>query len=126
MIIPKLKGFTLIETLVALAILAVALGAAYRSVSFATDSADTMRERMLARWIAQNRLVEKQVAPTLPPLGRREGTAQQAGQEYVWRETVTTTPNPAFRKIEISVAHYAKPEYELARIVGYLVAGAGQ
>jgi general secretion pathway protein I len=114
------RGFTLIEILVALAIVAVALAAGMRAVAQSSDAATLLKDRTLALWVAQNRLAAAQLANPWPPLGLREGEAQQARTRFVWRETVDGTPNPGFRKIEITVADPATPDYVLARLVGYL------
>ncbi len=113
-------GFTLIEILVALAIIAVALSAGMRALAQATDSASALKSRTLALWVAQNRLAAAQIANPWPGLAVYEGDATQAGLRYLWRATVTATPNPSFRKIEITVAAPDVPNYELARLVGYL------
>jgi general secretion pathway protein I len=114
------RGFTLIEILVALAILAVALAAGMRSVAQSTDAATLLKQRTLALWVAQNRLAAAQLANPWPATGIRAGRAEQARTQFVWRETVEGTPNPTFRKIEITVADPATPDYALARLVGYL------
>lgn len=113
-------GFTLIEILVALAILAVALAAGMRAVAQATDSATLLKQRTLALWVAQNRLAAAQLAATSPTQGSRQGDAVQAGTQFLWRETVSGTPNPAFRRIDITVADPVAPDYALARLTGYL------
>lgn len=113
-------GFTLIEILVALTILAVALAAGMRAVAQSADAATLLKDRTLALWVAQNRLAEAQLANPSPALGQREGEQEQARTTFVWRETVTTTPNPSFRKIEIVVTAPGVPDYALARLVGYL------
>jgi len=114
------SGFTLIEILVALTILAVALAAGMRSVAQSTDAATLLKQRTLALWVAQNRLALAQLANPWPPLGIREGVARQAESGFVWRETVGGTPNPGFRKVDIAVADPAQPDYVLARLVGYI------
>jgi general secretion pathway protein I len=114
------SGFTLVEVLVALAIIAVALAAGFRSVAQSADSATALKSRTLALWVAQNRLAAAQLESPAPPAGERTGTDTQAGAAFSWRETVSGTPNPAFRKIEIEVGDAARPDYTLARLVGYL------
>lgn len=105
--------------LVALAILAVALAAGFRSIAQSSDGATALKARTLALWVAQNRLALAQVeAP--PPPGERSGTAAEAGATFSWHESIGGTPNPAFRKIEITVADALTPDYVLARLVGYL------
>ena len=113
-------GFTLVEVLVALAIVAVALAAGFRSVAQSADSATALKARTLALWVAQNRLAAAQLESPAPQTGERSGNETQAGAAFIWRETVSTTPNPAFRKIEIGVGAAAQPDYTLVRLVGYL------
>ncbi|HEX9301245.1 MAG TPA: type II secretion system minor pseudopilin GspI [Casimicrobiaceae bacterium] len=113
-------GFTLVEILVALAILAVALAAGMRAVGESADSATLLKQRTLALWVAQNRLAAAQIATPWPSQGSREGEAAQAGTRFIWRENVSGTPNPSFRRIDISVADPAVPDYALARITGYI------
>jgi general secretion pathway protein I len=106
--------------LVALAILAVALAAGFRSVAQSAEVATTLKARTLALWVAQNRLAFAQLEMPAPATGERSGNAAQAGATFSWHETIGGTPNPAFRKIEITVADASAPDYVLARLVGYL------
>ena len=121
-----ISGFTLVEVLVALAILAVALAAGFRSVSQSADSATALKGRTLALWVAQNRLAAAQLQAPTPAVGEQSGSEAQAGTTFLWRAAISGTPNPAFRKIEISVADTSAPDYVLTRLVGYLAASARQ
>ena len=118
------RGFTLVEVLVALAILAVALAAGFRSVAQSADSATALKARTLALWVAQNRLAAAQLEQPAPAVGERSGTDAQGGAAFSWRATVSGTPNPAFRKIEINVADPSTPDYVLAHLVGYVAQSA--
>ncbi len=91
-----------------------------RAVAQSADGATLLKQRTLALWIAQNRLAAAQVSIPWPAAGARDGEAAEAGARFLWRESVSGTPNPSFRKIEITVADPAAPDYALARIVGYL------
>ena len=113
-------GFTLIEILVALAIIAVALAAGMRALHQSADTATALKARTLALWVAQNQLAAAQIATPWPVLGASSGETEQAGARFRWRATITTTPNPAFRRIEIVVAEPQAPDYELARLAGFL------
>ena len=116
----RTRGFTLIEILVALAIVAVALTAGMRALAQSADSATALKARTLGLWVAQNRLAAAQVAAPWPAAGSYQGNATQAGATFLWREVVTNTPNPAFRKIEITVMEPDRPEYQVARLVGFI------
>jgi general secretion pathway protein I len=116
----RARGFTLIEVLVALAVVAVALAAGMRALAQSSDGASSLKARTLALWVAQNRLAQAQLAQPWPARGTASGDEMQAGMRLAWRETVSDTPNPAFRRIEIVVADPAVPGYALARLTGYL------
>ena len=91
-----------------------------RALAQSADSATALKARTLALWVAQNRLAAAQVATPWPALGSYRGNATQAGAQFLWREAVTTTPNPAFRKIEISVMEPDRPDYQVAHLVGFI------
>jgi general secretion pathway protein I len=117
---PGARGFTLVEILVALAVIAVALAAGMRALAQSTDGATLLKQRTLALWVAQNQLAAAQLAAGGPAAGSREGETTQAGHRLRWREVVTGTPNPAFRKIELTVTEPGEPGYALAKLVGYV------
>ena len=106
--------------LVALAIVAVALAAGFRSVTQSADTATALKARTLALWVAQNRLAAAQLEIPGPAVGDQEGNETQAGALFTWHQTVSGTPNPAFRRVEITVADASRPDYVLSRLVGYV------
>ena len=118
------RGFTLIEVLVALGMVAVALSAGMRALAQSADGATALKARTLAMWVAENRLARAQLADSALPAGMTYGQELQAGVALSWRQTVSATPNPAFRKLEIIVSTPQQPDYALARLAGYI--GNGQ
>jgi general secretion pathway protein I len=112
------RGFTLVEVLVALAIVAVALMASLRAAGGLAESAGEMRLRTLAQWSAENRLARIRIEAEWPPPGRRSSPCAQAGVELVCEEEVFQTPNPFFRRVEISVLD-ADRQRRLARLTGF-------
>ena len=117
-------GFTLIEVLVALAILAIALAAAARAANVATDSAQETRLRTLATWIAQNRVAELTATKSFPGAGNVSGRSSMAGIEFEWRQVTSETPNAAFRKIELKVLRPGETQ-TLTTLNAYLVRPPG-
>lgn len=112
------RAFTLVEVLVALALLAVALAAGMRALAQSADGAGTLKARTLALWVAQNRLAQAQLEPS--SAGNARGEAVQAGTRFVWEVRAGGTPNPAFRRIDITVAAADAPDYTLAQLTGYV------
>ena len=117
-------GFTLIEVLVALAILAIALAAAARAASVAIEGAQETRLRTLATWIAQNRVAELMATPLLTATGEISGRSSMAGIEFEWQQKISETPNTAFRKIELKVLRPARAQ-SLVTLNAYLVRPPG-
>jgi general secretion pathway protein I len=119
--ISKHAGFTLIEVLIALAILAIALTAAMRAASVATDSANETKLRTLATWIAQNRIAEINAlsVTSLPGAGESNGRQTMANIEFEWKQKISNTPNTAFRKIEVQVLRPGNDQW-LANLSGFV------
>jgi general secretion pathway protein I len=119
---PRLrKGFTLVEVLVALAIVSIALMAALRAASQGTHAVGELRLRLFAGWVAENRLAEHRARGDWPALGIGRGTQSQGGVELAWREEVIATPNPAFRRVDVFVSAPAEESRALAHLVGFVV-----
>jgi general secretion pathway protein I len=114
-------GFTLIESLVALAILAIALAAVLRATGAATNHVDALRQRVMADWVAQNRLALHAGMGDYPAVGSQQGQEMQAGLNFNWQENISATPNPSFHKIDVSVAPADDPDHPLRHLTGYLV-----
>ncbi|MBI2319601.1 MAG: type II secretion system minor pseudopilin GspI [Betaproteobacteria bacterium] len=114
-------GFTLIEVLVALAIISIALLAALRASGQGTGDVGELRSRLLASWVAQNLVAEHRARGDWLPLGMRRGTGRQGGLEFTWREEVIETPNPNFRRVDVQVYAAADESYALARLTGFVV-----
>jgi general secretion pathway protein I len=115
-----MKGFTLIEILVAVAILAVALAATTRAASVATDGALETRQRLLATWAAQNRIAELRARRVFPAPATTRLNAEQAGMALVIEEAVVDTPNPTIRRVDLAVADARSPDRVLTRLTAYV------
>jgi general secretion pathway protein I len=113
------RGFTLVEVLVALTIVAVALIASLRAVGSLANSAFDLRQRTLAQWSAENRLAQIRVQDEWPALGQRAWDCSQAEAGLTCEEAVFATPNAQFRRVEVSVFPSAGARVRLARLVGF-------
>ena len=97
------RGFTLLEVLVALVIVGTALGASLRAVGSLTQNSDDLRASMMATWSAENRLSQIRLSREWPALGQRKFDCPQDDLQLVCEENVYSTPNPYFRRVEVSV-----------------------
>lgn len=107
------RGFTLLEVLVALVIVGTTLGASLRAVGSLTQNSADLRVSMMAAWSAENRLAEIRLAREWPPLGQRRFDCAQGGLQLVCEEHVFSTPNPFFRRVEVSVLEAPDAEADL-------------
>lgn len=114
-------GFTLIEVLVALAIIAIALLASLRAAGQGTASLDELRARLLAGWVAENLLAGHRARADWLPPGIQRGREREGGIEFAWREEVVATPHPAFRRIDVYVFAPPGEARMLAHFTGFLV-----
>lgn len=99
----RAHGFTMIEVLVALAIVAIALAASLRAVGSLAASEADLHDRLLAGWSADNTLAQLSLTHSWPDLGTSRFDCSQGNLRLTCSQNVTATPNPVFRRVEISV-----------------------
>nr|WP_314627693.1 type II secretion system minor pseudopilin GspI [uncultured Noviherbaspirillum sp.] len=109
-------GFTLLEVLVALAIVGTALGASLRAVGSLTQNSTDLRASLMATWSAENRLSQIRIAGEWPQLGNRNFDCPQGDLALVCQESVFATPNPAFRRVEVGVVDASNPERRIIKL----------
>ncbi|WP_321844279.1 type II secretion system minor pseudopilin GspI [Paraburkholderia bannensis] len=97
------RGFTMIEVLVALAIVAIALAASLRAVGSLATSEAELHDRLLAGWSADNALGQLRLAHAWPDIGERSFDCSQGNLRLTCTQQVAATPNPIFRRVEVSV-----------------------
>lgn len=110
------NGFTLLEVLVALAIVGTALGASLRAVGSLTQNSSALRTSMMATWSAENRLAQVRLAREYPALGKRSFPCGQADVDLFCTEEVFGTLNPFFRRVEVSVFDARDPERRIVKL----------
>lgn len=97
------SGFTLLEVMIALAIVAIALLALTRGAALEVSTFDALRERTLAGWIAADVLTETRLVTALPATGRRDGRLRYASRDWRWTLDVQATQDPAIRRLDVAV-----------------------
>jgi len=114
----RAADFTLVEVLVALTIVSVAMLAALRAVGSLTQNSQELRLRTFAQWTAENRLAQMRIQAEWPNVGSIRYECVQGNVELTCREEVFQTPNPSFRRVEMSVLDPIDGR-RLARLVGF-------
>jgi len=97
-------GFTLIEVMVALAIVAIALAAGSRAASSVVNTSQRLNDVVLGQWCADNQLTEMRLLDQLPAVGKTPFSCTQLGREFKGTILVQPTPNPSFRRVDATVA----------------------
>ncbi|HLA75555.1 MAG TPA: type II secretion system minor pseudopilin GspI [Gammaproteobacteria bacterium] len=113
-------GFTLLEVMVALAVLAIALAALVKGVSANVDNSAYLRDRTLAHWVAMNKIAEAQVRHDWPAVGSSEGTALMAVREWHWKIIIAATADPNVRRMDVEVRANARDTQALTKLISYL------
>ena len=122
---PRRGGFTLIEVLVALVIVAVALLASLRAAGQGTNDARELRARLFAGWVAENLIAERRARGEWMPPGIERGQSRQGGQDFAWRMEVSATPNQSFRRVDVAVSPAQGETPVLFRLTGFVTRPPG-
>ncbi len=113
-----LGGFTLIEVMVALAIVAIALTAGVQATSALTNNAMRQSDVLLAQLCAENELIKTRLSRQMPGVGDSDTNCEQANRIFQLHISVRPTPNPSFRRVDARVSNGDTPVLNLTTIVG--------
>jgi general secretion pathway protein I len=107
---PDCRGFTLIEVVVALAILGIGMLAVFKTIGDTVYNVNELRDRSFAEWIADNRITEVRISGEMPSVEETAGEVEFAGRQWHWLTKVSQTQVPGLRRIDVSVRRDEDPE----------------
>ena len=116
-------GFTLIEVLVALAIVAIALGTIIAITSQDIMRVDSMQKRMFANWIAQNKLAENRLNNIKNSVGTEDGSITYAGSEWTWEIITSESGIENLLRMDVTVSN-ANNDTSIRKLTGFVYSDA--
>ncbi len=118
----RCRGFTLLEVIVALAVIAFALAAAASTVTNNTRNASGLQQRTYAHWVAMNKLAELQIDKKWPAIRSTRGSSLLARHEWFWTIKVSKTPDKKdlLRRVDVMVRAAEDDESPLVTLTGYV------
>jgi general secretion pathway protein I len=114
----RVRGFTLVEVLVALSIVAIALTAGLQATLALTRNAERQSDTLLATLCAENELIKIRLLRQMPGVGDTRVNCEQGGQNLAVALSVRPTPNPNFRRVDAQVFNGESPILRLSTVVG--------
>lgn len=99
-----LSGFTLIEVLIALSVIAIGLTAVLKTSFQAVSNAQVIQNKIFALWVLENKAAEIRLNSNTLPTGSDEGQQQQGRQTWLWQTDTATTPNPKIKKVTLIIS----------------------
>ena len=113
-------GFTLMEILVAVAIIAIVLGALVQAAGASAANAGRIRDKTVAQWVGSNRLAELQITGSFPDTGNKSGEAEMLGQIWYWKTIVQKVEDEDLRRVDIEVRKSAESKNPIVTIAGFV------
>jgi general secretion pathway protein I len=127
---PDSRGFTLIEVVVALAILGIGMLAVFKTIGDTVNNVEVLRDRSFAQWIADNRITEVRLTGEMPSVEETAGEVEFAGRQWHWVSKVSQTQVRGMRRVDVSVRREEDPEdssiVTLSGFVGAIATAAPQ
>lgn len=113
------KAFTLVEVMVALAIIALSLTAVAAKMSRMIDTSNSMRERTFASWIAQNKITELRLANVIPEVTATSGEVDYANTTWRWRAVTSESGIDNLFRVDVEIS-YADGSGVIRKVTGFI------
>jgi general secretion pathway protein I len=113
-------GFTLIEIMIALAVIAIALGAIFNTVGSSVSQAAYIQDKTLGHWVAQNTVSELLLTENWRDPQEKTGITQMSNRQWYWKMKIIQTPNENIRRIEITVFMDSLYEEKISTLNRYI------
>ena len=97
------RGFTLLEVLIALAIVALSAGALLGTITSSASNISYLKDKTLSEWVALNVLTEIRIDPQFPAEGKRTGNTEMGGMRWQWEQEVGKLPVEGMFRIDVRV-----------------------
>lgn len=120
------RGFTLMEVLIALAVLALGMMAVIGTAGSTSRTAAHLRDTTYASWVGMNELAMLRVAQSWPSGDTLDGDADMGGQKWHWKATMSKTADRALLRIDVDVSFADKPDDTVTRVTGFMGLPPGQ
>ncbi len=116
----KQQGFTLIEVMVALTIIAISLTALISTSGAQANSVSYLKQKTLAHWVAMNELTQLRILGSLPDAGDKKGSTKMADHEWFWIRSSVKTEQENTRQITYIVFSDKDYQRNLTTLIGYV------
>ena len=114
------RGFTLVEVMVAVVIVAVGMGAAILAVNQSVYNASYLRDKIMASWVAENRLTELRLAGITPEVEETTGEAEMGDIRWLYRQKISETGVSNLLRVDIQVSSELEPQGTLVSLSGFV------
>lgn len=115
----KLRGFTLLEVMIALLVITLGMAAVINTTSESGWKSAQLRHKMVATWVAQNQIVKYRANRIWGNAKSQSGKVEMANIDWVWRMQISATDDPSLRRLDVEV--FIEGEDALkARLTGFI------